>query len=676
GSVKSNLGHLDAAAGLAGLVKTALVLERRMIPPTINYAAPNPAIDFDASPFQVADRLMPLPDHVRRAAVSSFGIGGTNVHAILEQALSPAVRTDAPGPYLVPLSARSPDQLARYAAALADHLDTTTEHPADVAFTLQMGRTEHRHRVAFVVSRLSELLEALRGVTVESAVTAPAAGSGDIDRWVADRDLDALARHWAGGGDLPWERIRGGVSARRVSLPPHPFATQHHWLAPAMPTAPFTFAEERWVPSPATASRPTMGSVVCVLPDVAGRDGYRRGIGEDVRVTFVDDVAQVSSAGPADAVHFVLPDDPPEQVLLTATALLRAVAAMAAPPSEVVLAVRGGTAIQQAAGDALVACEPSVRPILPATAVRVVLHDTGLAAEEWARLLRAEHDRGGSVRYLGGTRYVRSITEVDVQGREPAFRDGATYLVTGGSAGLGAQVAEHLARHHQANLVLVGRSEPDEGHLARLRAHRTEVRYVRLDVADEVALTDAVRRLPDRLRPVGAVHAAGVAHPSALTDRDAASTREVLAGKVCGTLALERALEPFEPEFLVCFSSASATFGDFGAVDYAMANRFQSAYARALRDGSATSRVLAVEWPLWAEGGMGALAQQSGDPTSGRPDSGAPPLPTAVGLDLLGRLISSGRAVTVVRPPSRVPGSTPEVSSAPASAGPVADPPR
>lgn len=122
GSVKSNLGHLDAAAGLAGLVKTALVVGDRRIPPTVNHRVPNPQIDFAASPFYVVDRLVELAPSAEpmRAAVSSFGIGGTNVHAVLEEPPARgAEHAVLAGPRLVPLSARGPRNLRRYADDLA-----------------------------------------------------------------------------------------------------------------------------------------------------------------------------------------------------------------------------------------------------------------------------------------------------------------------------------------------------------------------------------------------------------------------------------------------------------------------------------------------------------------------------------------------------------------------------
>ena len=165
-SLKSNMGHLDAAAGVAGLIKAGLAVERGAIPPSLHYEAPNPEIDFDASPFFVNAALAewrPASDAPRRAGVSSFGIGGTNAHAIVEQ--PPAVPPGDPprAVHTLPLSAASPTALDRLTAELAEHLE---RHPelelADVAYTLQTGRRELRHRRAVVARDLPEAVRELR----------------------------------------------------------------------------------------------------------------------------------------------------------------------------------------------------------------------------------------------------------------------------------------------------------------------------------------------------------------------------------------------------------------------------------------------------------------------------------------------------------------------------------
>ncbi len=165
GSVKTGIGHLDTAAGVAGLIKTVLALKNKELPPSLNYQQPNPVIDFANSPFYVNSTLTDWTTHngtPRRAGVSSFGIGGTNAHVIVEEAprLEPA-GTVRPL-HLIVLSAKTDSGLTTTARNLAQHLK---QHPdlniADVAHTLQLGRKAFDHRLAFVCSDLDEAAAAL-----------------------------------------------------------------------------------------------------------------------------------------------------------------------------------------------------------------------------------------------------------------------------------------------------------------------------------------------------------------------------------------------------------------------------------------------------------------------------------------------------------------------------------
>ena len=153
GSLKSNVGHLDAAAGVAGLIKTALALHHKLIPPTLHFTAPNPKIDFADSPFYVVSKLSEwtASDTPRRAGVSAFGVGGTNAHVVLEEAPIAVPSGNSRAAQLLLLSAKTPAALDRVTADLAAHLKAHPElNLADVAYTLQVGRRALLHR-RFVV---------------------------------------------------------------------------------------------------------------------------------------------------------------------------------------------------------------------------------------------------------------------------------------------------------------------------------------------------------------------------------------------------------------------------------------------------------------------------------------------------------------------------------------------
>lgn len=175
GTVKTNIGHLDAAAGIAGLIKTILALTHRAIPPSINFKTPNPEIDFEHSPFYVNKELKEWKSNIfpLRAGVSSFGIGGTNVHVVLEEATvtrekrtgdskEEVNQTGGRDYQLIVLSAKTQSALEKISQNLAEYLKNNPDTPlADVAYTLQVGRKASNSRRMILGADREEVIKAL-----------------------------------------------------------------------------------------------------------------------------------------------------------------------------------------------------------------------------------------------------------------------------------------------------------------------------------------------------------------------------------------------------------------------------------------------------------------------------------------------------------------------------------
>jgi polyketide synthase PksN len=183
GSVKSNVGHLDSAAGVTGFIKAVLALKHRLIPPTLHFDTPNPRVDFINSPFYVNTALSRWENHKYplRAGVSSFGLGGTNAHVVLEEAPAAGERpAQLPGSKhrLILLSAKTGIALQRAAQNLAGYLKNNPGlNPADAAYTLQVGRTAFNHRQMFTCAALDD-----------AAKTLSAAGSERIRSGVVEEE--------------------------------------------------------------------------------------------------------------------------------------------------------------------------------------------------------------------------------------------------------------------------------------------------------------------------------------------------------------------------------------------------------------------------------------------------------------------------------------------------------
>lgn len=179
GSVKTNIGHLDTAAGVAGLIKTALCLKHGELPASLFYRRPNPEIDFARSPFFVVSerRAWPKTQGARRAALNSLGVGGTNAFAVLEQSPPVATRTDAElaVPVTLMLSARTPEALRQRAAELAVHLRQQAPPLSDVAYTLREGRMPMGQRLALSARTALEAADQLTALTADARAISTAA---------------------------------------------------------------------------------------------------------------------------------------------------------------------------------------------------------------------------------------------------------------------------------------------------------------------------------------------------------------------------------------------------------------------------------------------------------------------------------------------------------------------
>ncbi len=174
GSVKTNIGHLDAAAGIAGFIKAVLALESGLLPPSLNFRKPNPKIDFCASPFFVNSRFQKweCASGPRRAGVSSFGIGGTNAHAVLEEAPQQEPDNRESQPQLLLLSCRSDAALQKTTLKLAEHLKSHPEQCIlDVAYTLQEGRREFAFRRAILCQSSADGIRAMESGDTQRIIT-------------------------------------------------------------------------------------------------------------------------------------------------------------------------------------------------------------------------------------------------------------------------------------------------------------------------------------------------------------------------------------------------------------------------------------------------------------------------------------------------------------------------
>jgi acyl transferase domain-containing protein len=260
GSVKTNTGHLEAAAGICGLVKVLLMFENKRIPENVHLQEVSPFLSLENTPFYLARQTQdwqPLLDENRRplplrAGVSSFGVGGSNVHVVLEEYNNDRHDGESPegrSSYPIVFSANDSEDLLQAVRNFSRFLAEGTSARIDqIAFTLQLGREEKSQRLGLVASTKEELRERLdefletrtggrgvycgradpnrQGVSLDSDDTL----RGTLEEWLREEQWPQVLELWVGGFPVDWNRLYPSRRPQRVSLPTYPFSGGRYWL--------------------------------------------------------------------------------------------------------------------------------------------------------------------------------------------------------------------------------------------------------------------------------------------------------------------------------------------------------------------------------------------------------------------------------------------------------------
>ena len=726
GSVKSNIGHAESAAGIAALTKVVLQMRHRQIVPSLHARTLNPAIDFASTPFVVQQVLSDWgtsPGVPRRAGISSFGAGGGNAHIVVEEPPASTARVGARGVAALVLSARTPDQLRELARRLSVRLGDAGVDILDVAWTLQVGREAFEERLAFVATSREEARIRLArfadgDVEVEGVLQGNARRQRDsiaflsddedmertLSAWVSKGRVDRILDLWTRGFPVDWRRLSVIHGASRIGLPHYPFATERCWAPDPVPTQPggtdrspmvgpapgWIEVVPRWIPMPGGSDAVVDASKGPILVLTAGGepdlvDALRRRLS----ATWGVEVATVQGDG---RPHPAWSSAPSACIDLTGLGPVglpsgswilgtQALAESAARRGIRWIGVTRGlddsaspaastAGAMQAAWCRLMSSEhPAIRSV---HLDLEPLAGIGADVEAILRLLVSEdpwisyRTRGGILQRGASEAHPLDLSPGDPR---PMIASDEVLWVTGGTRGLGALCAHHfIVRHGVRSVVLTGRDAlPQRTEWDRLRSgsdpmaerirwvesmesEGARVRVLALPLDDRDAVREARRQVEaDWGRIGGVLHAAGLSdlrHPAWIR-KPLESIAAVWSPKTRGLDVLLEVFRDRPPGFVVLFSSLSAAVPSLGAglSDYAMANAYQDAVARAWHG---VPRVLSIQWPLW--GGSGSA---SGSPIpQAYLEAGFTAHADREGLDLLDDLLRAGRSGVVF--PARV----------------------
>jgi 3-oxoacyl-(acyl-carrier-protein) synthase/acyl carrier protein len=640
GSVKTNIGHAESAAGMAGVIKTILMMKARQIAPHADFRTLNPHILWRQELASIPEHLVAWRSHddTVMAGVSAFGFSGTNAHVILVSAPATA-RGDAgsASPHIFKLSAKSRRSLRRRIEDLRVWVTAHPEAPlGHLAFTLNCGRDDFAFRFACVAVDREELLEKLDtaqraddstwiDTRARRGEAAPAPSTARRDRAA----LETCARVYREGAEIRWESLYEGAPWSRVVLPTYPFDRRRYWVDNDPYAAMVGFVHERvWFPADlgaaTTGTARWDGTVYLSL-------GYDDGIAGQLGAARFD----VSGAGGAplasrrtalrealasrsfecvivDARHCcddgITSDD--SLLFLTLAQLLESAGRV---PERVVLLTSGLYRIgaeteASVSGAALTGMlrvlgqeDPRISTLhidVDASFTAATLHTEMQAADGYTSLIAW---RGGR-RFLPRLQPKRAVsTPLTVTGE-------GVVLVSGGTSGLGLLTARVLADHGARHLALLSRrgikTREDREAVEALRARGVRVDVLEVDVTEAVSLEKVVDDLKRNYKLRGVVHAAGVVADAAIANQTDADFTLVTDPKVKGAWNLHRATLDCDLEFFVMYSSLTSIVGTPGQINYAAGNAFLDAMAsyRTARGFPA----LTINWGAWKNLGVAA----------------------------------------------------------------------
>lgn len=689
GAVKANIGHLEGAAGVAGVIKAVLVLRHRWLPAVANLKELNPHLAIGGTGLNIPIQGREWKTaRSRIAGVSSFGWSGTNVHVILEEPAPVEAPDEAAQIWPLLISARSVEALRILVNAYADRLEQTDQAELkNICYTSAVRRTHHTYRAAVKGPTPKEVALALRRQVAEPNQFAKHAARIEERETIGSaQSLDQAMRAWERGADVDWKFAFTNPGSV-VDLPLYPFQGARHWLdvpskigseaasSPAsLPVDRFYATEWREAPWDIDPSNSPSGAATwlifqsgsgfgTVLAEAARQRGDTVIEGRHGDLLPPETLSQlaselVSAARPAFALFFV-GDKPVEETIAEALATAQSIIRCGVPARLWFVAWTAGSIDGGEAN--LRSPQAAIRGFSRVLGLEhpdlcggfIETDDAGSATAIVREILHANGE--DHIAFRVGVRRVARLRRQHLPPDLPPLRlkPERWYLVTGAFGRLGIEIAAWLVDCGARRLALVGRRDPAEmgdpvliAQLEAMKRQGVSVIAEACDVADESAVAGLLHRIGDGGKGLaGVIHAAAGMRFGPIVDASREDIELVFRAKCEGARVLDRLTRHCDLDFFILFSSAAARIGMRNGALYAAANSCLDAVA--LKRQARGLPALCVEWGSWGVGRSGErsdLYKQS----ELIERSGFLAMPPRKALGLLGALIASSQRSALV----------------------------
>ncbi len=664
GSVKTNIGHTSAAAGIVGLQKILLSMYHNMLPPSIHFNNINEHIDIDNCPFYVNTELKSWKTYgnqPRRAAMNCFGYSGTNVHLVVEEFQSRKSSQIDNGEHqrAFVLTAASEGQLRKYAENVSNYLRNLSSDIEGIvdrlAYTTYLHSSGGKYRLLIQYQSLDDLImkldsyidgqveiDGLYSATEEKVNSAITALFNDpdfektISAWIEQKKFSQLAKVWLSGVDIPWSKLYENMYVKRLPMfPGYVFAEQAYWTTPTHPTISspksqqvrpvvdvlknknlrdYHFATSCRLAAPLIPKNNIDGDNHYILvgvdmPEKINRvlsynDGWQY---QQIDCASVDESMQVS------------------MLLRNTVTLMNQIGTQGEGRKFCYLFVTPEDS--HPAYSALLGLVKSVTQENRKISAKSITFESleQLPEDKLIQQLEQEFNSNFDVHGVHYneefTRYEERYTKAtltDIAGLKPMLKQKGIYLISGGLGGIGQLLSRYLREQYDAVVILVGRSPINDDNrdlLASLHGDSDSVEYIQVDIANRVEVTNLIQDISNRYGNLnGIFHAAGVIRDAMLNNKTADQIEEVCAPKIKGTLNLDACTRHLNLDFMMLFASIAGVTGNVGQLDYASANQFLDTFAsvrnKRLIESGESGFTISVDWPLWTDGGMGVDAQK------------------------------------------------------------------
>lgn len=637
GTVKTQIGHLESAAGIAGMIKILLAMHHETIPANLHFNELNPYIEIENSPFYIMDKPKPWPKqpntNPRIAGISSFGFGGANAHIIVaEGPLSKASAQYEHSSYLITLSAKTQTTLQQRIADLLNWLNAQNEVPclASLSYTLNRGRQHFDERFCVVIRTVAELQQQLNDALSGQSISHDALDHPEL---ASEPNFNQLRIDYLQKESLDWHKIYGDYQ-QKIALPNYPFAKESHWVTAkrdpkeliSTPSNESTHSDVSvhyyhpvWIEKPLLITKETQtGSLIIVGQNEENNRAIQSQFEQSGLVCNVITVQEASTLNletVPDYVLIALEEDqastPTEEKEIhrhlqqTFYLVHKIIAHLITVQPKHLIKIVCVSQKPSVFSRALVGLAKTLHQEQRNLSCQLVeLSDLSLLPQElFQNDIYVRYDLEQK-RHICHYEQLMLPTSLPLQ---KTLKKSGVYLITGGMGKLGALFATYLAEHYEAKIILTGRSAFSEHHkqtIKTLEKKGGKALYIQADTSCKKSTQDLVFTAKEHFGSInGIIHAAGLTNDSLFLNKTTKDMADVLAPKVLGTCILHAATSDEPLDFFVLCSSVSAVFGNRGQSDYAYANAFMDEFAT-MRASQYSGQTISINWPLWEEGGL------------------------------------------------------------------------